>query len=326
MSGPEEAPRQMSKTPAKSDLDPLLEFAFRATGFLPTHKQQLFALYYLDALAEQPRGVVRPLSELVPGHLYRGVRHFLADTDWDHREVIWAAAAQALENFEIEWLALNVTAMKRWTFAWLGAYCDGEVLPLDLVLIGPTDRVAAKDLVPAQRDILRRAPDALLQAAPVGLAGNVAEDAATRRRLAEREVTYSAKIRPSSPFVGRIRFERQLLRIDAFASLLRDRGKLSSPTRSGLRWGASDVHLVPPAGAAIEETVAVALDGDSLVEAYLTNAPTVTRRIYGPANSALIEHSRSRMQWYPTPLRGARAAEHHLALLSVLQAFRVAQH
>jgi hypothetical protein len=316
----------MSKTPANSDLDPLFEFAFRATGFLPTHKQQLFALYYLRALQGQRRGKVRPLSELVPANLYRGVRHFLADTDWDHREVIWAAAAQALEHFEIEWLASNVTATKRWTFAWLAAFDSGEVLPLDLVLIGPTDSVGAKELVPAQRDILRRASDALLRAAPVGLAGNLAEDAATRRRLAERKVTYSAKVRPSSPLIGRIRFERQLLSVRAFASLLRDRGQQSASAPSGLRWGASDVRLVPPTGAQLDETAVFAWDGDRLAEAYLTNAsPARTRRIYGPAEEPLIVRDRGRIRWEPTSLRGARAWEHHLALLSVLQAFRVAQ-
>jgi hypothetical protein len=155
--------------------------------------------------------------------------------------------------------------------------------------------------------------------------------AASRRRrghppAAEPKVTYSAKIRPSSPLVGRVRVGRQLLSIGAFASRLRDRGEVSPPAHSGLRWGSSDVRVVPPGGAAIEETAVFAWDEDGLAEAYLTNAPrAITRRIYGPVAAAPIGQPRGPMQWYPTPLRGARAAEDHLALLSVLQAFRVGQ-
>jgi hypothetical protein len=110
----------------------------------------------------------------VPAHLYRGVHHFLADTDWDHREVIWAAAAEALEHFELDWLASMVSSAGGWTFAWLAAYSGAEVLPLDLVLIGPSEGLPAERLVPAQRDILRRAPDSLLRSAPVGCVNSIA--------------------------------------------------------------------------------------------------------------------------------------------------------
>jgi hypothetical protein len=102
-----------------TDIDPIFEFADEATAHFPTRKQRLYALAYVPALqtSREPN-----LKKMVPPNLYRPIRHFLAESDWDHREVIWRSAARLLRQIELDWIACRVSAIPgKWSFAWLAA-------------------------------------------------------------------------------------------------------------------------------------------------------------------------------------------------------------
>src|SRR4051812_32527623 len=108
-------------------IDPIFEFADEVTAHLPRRTQRLYALAYIRALQTNPGRF--DLKTALPPRLYRGVRHFMAETEWDHRELIWRAAARVLPQIgELEWFGCRVTTVARkWTFAWLAGYSADAV-------------------------------------------------------------------------------------------------------------------------------------------------------------------------------------------------------
>jgi len=184
--------------------DPVFSFANAVTDHLANRQQRLYALAYLRALQLHP-GV--PLRRALPPALYRPVRRFVADAEWDGREVIRRAVAEVAPYLEeVEWLACRVSGVRRgYAWAWLAASTAESTVPLDVALVGPAGLTrSAADYVPAQVEILKAAPTEVLERAPLALAGVLAERSDVRGWLDKRGVIYSARVRPSSPLLGRI--------------------------------------------------------------------------------------------------------------------------
>jgi len=303
-----------------SELDPIFQFVHEATAHFPRRKQRLMAAYYVRAL--QPGNPVN-LRQAVPPNLYPAVRHFLAESDWDHREVMWRAAAQVLPQMDVEWLACHVSAVAdKWSFAWLAAYDGEHALPLDLVLVGPAGLTRSRpEYMSAQLELLREAPDSLLTRAPLGIADALAEDAAVRRWLAERGVTYSAKVKPTARALGSVvdRSGRRPLQVVIDTM----QGDASAIEDVPMTWAARSLKLRAPDGVVSEEVVVSYWHDDRLAAVVLTNERDKTQIAlnFNPAQRRL--RALPAMRWRRTGLRGARAWEHHLALLTVLQACQV---
>lgn len=305
----------MSKTPAQPQLslDPVFEFGHHSVAALPRRKQRLFALYYLRALQT---GTVGELRQSVPAHLYRPLRHFLAESDWDHRSVIRRAAARVVPRLEIEWVASHVSAVAdKWAFAWVGAYSADEVVPLDLMIVGPARfRRRAEEFIPAQRDLIGDLPAALVQGTPLGLGGALAEDASFRRELAGAGVLYTAKVRPEHagfPIHG-----GRPIKLRAYVEQMRSR----AARRSGpITWAAGQALVETPAGRRPETVVAYWRE-DGLVSVVFTNLTDARAmsKLFDPGGFSFPARSRRRVAWRRTSLRGRRAWEHHLALVAVL--------
>lgn len=234
-------------------IDPVFEFVHEATAHFPRRKQRLMAAYYVRALQTNAPVEVR---RAVPANLYPAVRHFLAESDWDHREVIWRAAARILDHLEVEWLACKVTGIARqWQFAWLAAYGPHGVAPLDLVLIGPTDLpLLPADYLPGQLDVLRTTPDQVLRLAPVAIGGDLAEDPAVRKWLSDRGVTYSAKVRSRAVVGAGPPNQRRAVRVGDVAKGLVRRGK-PTRTQAGVFWASANVVADPGSGLPRETAV-----------------------------------------------------------------------
>lgn len=306
--------------PGSDALDPVFLSVHEATAHLPNRKQRLMAAYYVRLL--QTGNPVR-LKASVPANLYPALRYFLAEADWDHREVIWRAAARTLDRMQVEWLALKVSSVARhYSFAWLAAYDAERVICADLVLVGPTGFTrSAADYLAAQLDVLRVASDALLRRAPLAIGDALAEDAGVRAWLDERGITYSARIRPSSRLVGSVVVGSRAVRLRDFVAGLRPEARRAQDTL----WLIRPVTLHLPNDQHRDESLVCYWRGGSEVAGLaLTNERDAVRldRTYNPARAAALRPS---MPWRRTALRGPRAWEHHLALVAVLQAHQVRQ-
>lgn len=303
------------------DLDPIFQFVHEATAHFPRRKQRLMAAYYVRALQT---GNPVNLRQAVPANLYPAVRHFLAESDWDHREVMWRAAAQVLPAMEVEWLACHVsTVADKWTFAWLGAYDAERVLPVDLVLVGPSGMIRSRpDYIAAQLELLREAPDSLLTRAPLGIADALAEDASVRRWLAERSVTYSAKVKPTARALGSVVDSSGRRPLQAVVDEMQ--GEANAIKDLPMTWAARSLKLRAPDGVVGEEVAIYYWHDDRLAAVVLTNERDKAQiaRNFNPAQRRL--RALPAMRWRRTGLRGAQAWEHHLALIAVLQGHRVA--
>ena len=299
-------------------LDPIFQFVHEATAHFPRRKQRLMAAYYVRALQT---GNPVNLRQAVPANLYPAIRHFLAESDWDHREVMVRAAAQVLPTMDLERLACHVsTVADKWTFAWLGAYDAEHVVPVDLVLVGPAGQTRSRsDYVAAQLELLQVAPDSLLKRAPLAIADALAEEAAVRRWLDGRGVTYSAKVKPTARALGSVREGR---RLRPLTEVMADLEAEAMPGDGGsIRWATRPVTLQAPSGETSEETGIGYWHEDRLASTILTNARgrKQLQKHFDPQHPRL---RLPRMRWRRTGLRGARAWEHHLALLAVQQTHR----
>lgn len=303
-------------------IDPIFQFVHEATAHFPRRKQRLMAAYYVRALQT---GNPVNLRQAVPANLYPAVRHFLAESDWDHREVMVRAAAQVLPAMDLRRLACHVsTVADKWTFAWLGAYDAGHVVPVDLVLVGPAGQTRSRsDYLAAQLALLQAAPDSLLRRAPLAIADALAEGASVRRWLAGRGVTYSAKVKPTARALGAV-VDRQRPRrlVDVIADM---KAEATAPDAGSIRWAMRSVALQAPGGETSNETAVGYWHDDRLASALLTNERDHQRlrRYFDPRQPGL---RLPLMRWRRTGLRGARAWEHHLGLLAVLQDCRVLEH
>lgn len=304
-----------------AELDPVFLAVHEATGHLPNRKQRLMAAYYVRLL--QTGNPIR-LKQSVPANLYPALRHFLADADWDHREVVWRAAARALDVMDVEWFEVKVTSVARqYSFAWLAAYDADHVICADLVLLGPAGlRRQPANYVPAQVDVLATAPDALLGRAPVAIGGVLAEDAGVRTSLENRGLTYSAAVRPSSRILGMVVEGRRGTRLRDYAVGLRS----DAIQVASVAWITRPVTLRLPDGATRRETlVCYWQQSPELAGVVLTNEqdPSRLAQIFDPARDDRLMRARPRFPWRRTGLRGPRAWEHHAALTAVLEAHRV---
>lgn len=338
--GPEVSSRSdaippMSKKPANEPVPHLrrgpplapgriLDFAHQAASCLPRRKQRVLAVYYVGLLATSAE---RQLSKAVPANVYRPLRHFLADVDWDGREVLWRAVAEVLGDFAIEWLGLGVTAIReRYSVAHLSAYDATACLPLDLVLVGPARLVREPaDYIPAQLELLQTVPDVLLRRAPLAIADAIAEDASIRAALAARGITYSATLGlPGRASAGRILAGGRHGTLAAFAAALRRAGDVR-PGPQGVTWTWREITLASPGTAARQETAVVYWHHGELAAVAVTNERDPTRLLatYDPQRPDWLARPRPKVPWRATGLRSARAWEHHLALVAVLEAARI---
>jgi len=306
-----------------NELDPIFRFVHEATAHFPRRKQRLMAAYYVRALQT---GNPVNLRQAVPSNLYPAVRHFLAESDWDHREVMWRAAAQVLPQMDVEWLACHVSAVaNKWSFAWLAAYDADHVLPLDLVLVGPAGLTRSRpEYMAAQLELLREAPDLLLTQAPLGIADALAEDAAVRRWLAKRGVTYSAKVKPTARTLGSVMDKSGQRPLQAVADAMQ--GNAVAVADVPMTWAARSLKLRAPDGVVSKEVAVCYWHDDRLAAVVLTNQRDKAQiaRNFNPAQRRL--RALPAMRWRRTGLRGARAWEHHLALVAVLQGYRLWGH
>jgi hypothetical protein len=297
------------------EIDPIFEFADEATAHFPTRKQRLYALAYVRALqtSRSPE-----LKKMVPPNLYRPIRHFLAESEWDHREVIWRAAARVLRQVDLDWIGCRVSSVAgKWSFAWLAGYAGEQVIPLDLVMIGPARLTrSAADYVPAQLDILRTVPDAILGQAPVGLGGALADLPQVRDELDRRGISYSAKVRLVGPLGRALRRHAEALHSE----------KRTRSGPSGVRWGTRQVELPGSDDESRREVMVAYWHGDNLASVVLTDIRDPKRLLatFDPTRGDwLARPRRGQVGWRKTALRGRRAWEHHLALLSVWHDYRL---
>jgi hypothetical protein len=296
------------------EIDPIFEFADEATAHFPTRKQRLYALAYVRALQTSQETELR---KMVPPNLYRPVRHFLAESEWDHREVIWRAAARLLRQVELDWIGCRVSSVAgKWSFAWLAGYVGDHVIHLDLVMIGPARLTrSAADYIPAQLDILRTVPDQVLKQAPVGIGGALADLPQVRDELDQRGISYSAKVRLVGPAGRGLRRLAEGLRSD----------KLTGPGPNGVQWGTRDAG-VPRSDAGPREVMVAYWHGDELASVVLTNIRERDRleETFGPRRADWAARPRGgRVGWRRTALRGRMAWEHHLALVCVVHGYGV---
>lgn len=187
-------------------------------------------------------------------------------------------------------------------------------------LARPSPTRSRQDYLPAQIDVLRAVPDAVLTRAPLAIGGVLAEDADVRAWLGRRGVVYSARIRPSSERIGSVVAGRRAVRLRNYAAAsIRDQALGAS----GTSWIARPITLRLPDGTRRTETlVCYWRDGAELAGAALTNErdPAQVLRLYEPARAA--QRPSPELPWRPTSLRSARAWEHHLALVALLEAHR----
>jgi len=300
-------------------IDPIFSFVNAVTDHLANRTQRLYALAYVRAIQLHPGA---PLKQALPPRLYRPVRNFIAESEWEGRTVIWRAVAEVLPLLDITWLSCRVSSSDRgYAWAWLCAYTsDGFAVPLDVVLIGPGAMTrCADDYVAAQLEVLSTAPAELLRSAPLGITGALAERADVRRSLALRGVIYSAQVRPSSRHLGVVLHRGRRLTFRAVVERVADAGHLRCGP-GAIRWGHGPLRTEPPDETVMTETVVVYYEHDRLAAAILTNEfdPERLRRRYDPAGANWPTDRRPDVPWRPPRLRGARAWEHHLALNAVL--------
>ncbi len=301
-------------------IDPVFAFADAVTDQLANRQQRLYALAYVRALQLHPG---RPLTEALPPALYRPVRRFVAEAEWDSREVLQRAAAAVLPELEVEWLACRVSTHPRgYAWAWLGASTASRTVPLDLLLAGPDGTWPADDYLSVEVELLRSVPDALLRAAPLGIAGVLAERAELRTWLEGRGVTYSAKVRPSSKFLGAVRADGRSRGLPDLLMKLR-RSQLLQAGPGGIGWAQTPTELRDSSGTVREETLVAYWDGPHLVSATLTNErdPAAVERTYDPAAPGWLARPRPQPSWRLPRMRGPRAWEHHLALNALLELY-----
>lgn len=299
--------------------DPVFSFANAVTDHLANRQQRLYALAYIRALQAEPG---KPLSQALPPALYRPVRRFMGDAEWDGRTVIRRAVAEVLPYLDVEWLSCQVSTVQHgYAWAWLGASTAEATVPLDVVLIGPSGFTrSAGDYVPSQLEVLRAAPNELLRRAPCGLAGMLAERDDIRACLADRGVTYSAKLRPFSAGLGSLTTTRGRTTLPRLLEHLADEQNGLSGTEPS--WTHLSVRVGQTDGLA-DETLVVQWDGRELTSVLLTNErdPVALARRYDPALPEPLARARPLPRWRPPRLRGARAWEHHLALNTVLELY-----
>lgn len=322
-SKPPPADVQSGALPLTAATDPIFAFADSITDHLPSRKQRLYALAYLRALQAHPG---KPLRHALPPALYRPVRHFIADADWDGRQVLWRAVARVLPKLEVEWLTCRVTALgDRYCFAWLGAETARHSLPLDLILIGPARLIRApSEYVPPQLELLRTIPTDLLARAPIGLGGVLGERADVRAWLAGRGLTYSASVRPGSRLIGAVVTGGRAVALPDYLDMLRKDG-----VRGGVGevwWRSTRIVLrLPGKGAIRAETMIAYWHHGHVAGVAFTNEndPAILNARYDPSRADFLAGPRSGPPWVGTTLRGARAWEHHLALWAVLELYRL---
>jgi len=299
--------------------DPVFSFANAVTDHLANRQQRLYALAYIRTLQTDPG---KPLSQALPPALYRPVRRFIADAEWDGRKVIRRAVAEVLPYLEVEWLSCQVSSVQHGhAWAWLGASTARATVPLDVVLIGPDGFTrSAADYVPSQLDVLQAADDQMLRRAPLGLAGMLAERGDVRAWLNSRGVTYSAKVRPFSAGLGSLATPRGRTTLPRLLEHLADERSTLSATEPS--WLHLPVRTGQTDGLA-DETLVVQWDGPELTSVLLTNErdPAALGKRYNPGLSEPVARARTLPRWRPPRLRGARAWEHHLALNSVVELY-----
>lgn len=299
--------------------DPVFSFANAVTDHLANRQQRLYALAYIRTLQTDPG---KPLSQALPPALYRPVRRFIADAEWDGRKVIRRAVAEVLPYLDVEWLSCQVSTVQHgYAWAWLGASTAEATVPLDVVLIGPDGFTrSAADYVPSQLDVLQAAHDQMLRRAPLGLAGVLAERGDVRACLDSRGITYSAKARPFSAALGLLTTARGRSTLPRLLEHLAD--EQSAPGSTEPSWMQLPVRVDRMDGPA-NETLVVQWDGSELTSVLLTNerAPAALERRYDPSLPEPMARTRPLPRWRPPRLRGARAWEHHLALNTVLELY-----
>ncbi len=299
-----------SGAPPLTVVDPIFAWADAATEHLGSRKQRRHALAYVRVLQQ---GRAENLRRALPPALYRPVRHFIADAEWDGALVVRRCAGLLLPFFPVQRLALSASSIRnRWGFLALSACGPEGTLPLTISVLQPARLMQPRDWEAPSRALLETVPDPLLRSAPLTFGGAAAENARLRAELDDRGVAYLVTVRAGLREAGVARASGRMLTLADWANSVAGfdgTGRVVTEAR------------VERGGTAREERLVVNRRDGRLVSVQLSNLPiqALEELLEGPP---LPEPS---VRWQFTALRGNTAWQHHLALCAVEHTWALAR-